>query len=90
MFNFRSALSHQLLNYLGVHFNDKSIDAVIIHIGINDLLTNSSRSGRNTRTNNIKKITEKCLVFGVKNVFVSELVYTTRVGKFLLKVESMC
>ena len=45
MFNFPGASSHHLLHYLDVHLKDKSTDTVIIHIGINDLLTNSSRSG---------------------------------------------
>ena len=43
IFIFPGALSHQLLHCLLVHLNDKSIDTVIIQIGINDLLTNSSR-----------------------------------------------
>ena len=62
MFNFPGASSHQLLHYLDAHLKDKSIDTVIIHIGINDLLTNSSRSGMDNLIYNIKKITEKCLV----------------------------
>ena len=45
MFNFPGASSHQLLHYVDPHLKDKSIDTVIIHIGINYLLTNSSRSG---------------------------------------------
>ena len=36
-------------------------------------------------TYKIKKITEKCLMFGVKNVFISGLVYTTRVDVYLLE-----
>ena len=35
---------------------------------------------------NIKKITEKCLMFGVKNTFVSELVYATSIDVPLLDV----
>ena len=62
MFNFPGASSHQLLHYLDIRLKDKSIDTVIIHIGINDLLTNSSRSGMDNLIYNIKKITEKCLV----------------------------
>ena len=84
MFNSPGTLSHQLLHYLDVHLNDRSIDTVIIHIVINALLINST-SGMNDRISNIKKITEKCLMFGVKNVFVLRLVYTTRVGVFLLE-----
>ena len=85
MFNFPGAPFHQLLHYLDVHLKDKSIDTVIIHIGINDLLTNSSRSGMDNLMYNIKKITEKCLMFGVKSVFISGLVYTVRVNVSLLE-----
>ena len=70
MFNFPGASPHQLLHYLDVHLKDKSIDTVIIHIGINDLLTNGSRSGMDNLIYNIKKITEKCSMFGVKSVFI--------------------
>ena len=85
MFNFPCLSSHQLLHYLDVYLNDKFIDAVFIHIGINNLLTNSSRSGINSIISNIRKSAEKCLVFGLKNIFVSGLVYTTRVDMSLLK-----
>ena len=68
IFNFPSASSQQILHYLDVHLNDKSINTVIIHIAINDLLTNSSTSGLDDIFSNIKKVTEKCLMFGVKNV----------------------
>ena len=85
MFNFPGASSHQLLRYLDVHLKDKSIDTVIIHIGINYLLTNSSRSGMDNLIDNIKKITEKCLMFGVKSVFISGLVYTTKGDLSLLE-----
>ena len=79
MCNFPDASSYQLLHYLDVHVKDKSIDAVIIHIGINDLLTYSSRSGLNNLIYNIKKVIKKCLMFDVKTAFISGLVYTTRV-----------
>ena len=75
MFNFPGASSHQLLHHLDVHLKDKSIDTVIIHIGINDLLTNSSRSGMDNLIYHIKKITEKCLMLGVKSVFISGLMF---------------
>ena len=80
MFNFPGVSSHQLLHYLDVHLKDKSIDIVIIHIGINYyLLTCVCRSGMDNLISNIKKITEKCLMLGIKNVFISGLIYTTRV-----------
>ena len=83
MFNFPDASSH-----LNVHLKDKSIDTMIVHIGINDLLTNSSRSGMDNLIYNIKKITEEFLMFGVKSVFISGMVYITRVDVLYLK-ESM-
>ena len=73
MFKYPGASSHQLLHYLDVHLMDKSIDTAIIHTGINDLLTDSSRSGIDNRINNIKKITDKCLMFGVKSVWLTLL-----------------
>ena len=85
MFSFPGASSHQLFHYMDVHLRDQSIDTVIIHIGINNLLTNSSRSSMDNLIYTIKKITEKCLMFGVKNVFISRLVYTTRVDVSLLE-----
>ena len=69
MFNFPGASFYQLLHYLDVHLKDKSIDTVIIHTGINDLLANSNRSGMDNLIYNIKKITEKCLMFGRKECF---------------------
>ena len=85
MFNFPGASSHQLLHYLDVYLKNKSIDTVIIHTRINDLLTNSCRSGMDNLIYNIKNITEKCLVFGAMSVFISGLVYTTRVDVSLLE-----
>ena len=70
MFNLPGASTHQLLHYLDTHLKDKFIDIGIVHIGINDLLTNSSRSGMDNLIYNIKKITEKCSMFGVKSVFI--------------------
>ena len=61
MFNFPDASPHKPLHYLNVHVNDKSIDTVIIHIGINDLLTNSIGSGIDNLISNIKEIAERCL-----------------------------
>ena len=87
MFNFPGASSHQLLHYLDVQLNDKSIEVGIIEVIINGLLTNSSRSrsGINNLTSNIKKITENCLMFGVKNAFVSGFICTTRVDVSFLE-----
>ena len=54
MFNLPGASSHQLLHYLDVHLRDQTIDTVIIHIGISDLLTNSGRSSMDNSTTSRK------------------------------------
>ena len=43
MFNFPGASSHQMLHYLDIHFEDKQINTVVIHVGINDILRDSSQ-----------------------------------------------
>ena len=69
MFNFPGASSHQLLHYLDVHLKDKSIDTVIIHIRINDSLTNNSTSGIDNLIFNINKMSnvwrKECFYFRV-------------------------
>ena len=62
--------------YLDVHLNDKSINTGISQIEINDLLTNSTRSGMVILLATSRKSQKKCSLFGVKNDFVSELVFT--------------
>ena len=74
--SFPGATSHQLLHYLDVDL-DKYTDAVVIHIGINDIL--NSASDVNGLLSNIKDMIKKCCNFGVKYIFVSGLVYTKRI-----------
>ena len=62
-----------------------SIDTVLLHIGVNDLLNDNSKSNVYNLMLNIHKIVEKCKRVGVRNVFVSVLVYTTRVNLPILQ-----
>ena len=62
-----------------------SIDTVLLHIGVNDLLNDNSKSNVYNLMSNIHKIVEKCKRVGVRNVFVSVLVYTTRVNLPILQ-----
>ena len=52
-----------------VHLKEKLIDTVIIHVGVNDLLNGNSQLKINQLIENIKKITQKCVSFGVDNMF---------------------
>ena len=71
MFNFPSASSHQMLHYLDVHLEDRQINTVVIHIGINDILRDSSQSSIDVLLQNIKNMSLKCKKFGVKNIFTA-------------------
>ena len=83
---FPGAKSHQLLHYIDVNLDGrKPPDSVIIHIGVNDVMYDNSQSNIENLVRNIKKMTEKCRNAGAKNVFISGLVYTTRVSLSILE-----
>ena len=58
---------------------------VVIHVGINDILRDSSQSSIDGLLQNIKNMALKCTKFGVKNIFISGLVYTTRINIGILE-----
>ena len=86
MFSFPGALSHQMLHYLDVLLEDRQINnKVVIHVGINDILRVSSQSNIDGLLQNIKNMPLKSTKFGVKNIFISGLVYTTRINIGILE-----
>ena len=85
MLNFPESSSKQMLHYIDIHLEDKSIDTVLLHVGVNDLLNDNSKSNVDNLMSNIHKIVEKCKRVGVRNIFVSGLVYTTRVSLPILE-----
>ena len=71
MFSFPGASSHQMLHYLDEHLEDRQINTVVIHVGINDILRDSSQSSIDGLLQNIKNVfkmykiwCEKYLYFG--------------------------
>ena len=52
---------------------------VIVYVGVNDLLNGNSQLKINQSIANIKKITQKRVSFGIKQIYVSGLIFTTRV-----------
>ena len=81
MVSFPGATSNEILHYLDVHLTNSSTDAaVILHVGVNDLLEDNSQLEIENLGNNLRSMLEKCHTFGIKNVFISGLVYTTRIG----------
>ena len=82
MLNFPGASSSEILHYIDVHLKEKLIDTIIVHVGVNDRLSENSQLKTNQLIGNIKKITQKCVSFGVKKIYVSGLVFTTRVDLY--------
>ena len=74
--SFPGATSKQLLHDLDVNIDD-STDTVLIHIGVNDILQSVSNMDRLLL--NVREMVRKCRLFGLKNMFVSGLVYTRRI-----------
>ena len=79
MLNFSGASSSEMLHYIDFHLKEKLIDTAIAHVGVNDLLNENSQFKINQLIENIKKITQKCVSFTVKKIYVSRLVFTLRV-----------
>ena len=74
MTSFPRATSNGILHYLDVHLNNSSADAVILHVGVNDLLEDNSQLKIENLGDNLRSMVEKCHTYGIKNVFISGLV----------------
>ena len=56
-----------MLHYIDLHLEDKSVDTVLLHVGVNDLLNDNRKSNVDNLMLNIHKI-EKCKRVGVRNI----------------------
>ena len=79
MLNFPGASSNEILHYIDVHLKEKVIDTVFVYVGVNDLLIGNSQLKINQLIENINKITQKFVSFRVKKIYVSVLMFTSRV-----------
>ena len=57
----------------------------MIHVGNNDLLNGSNEPQIDSLIQSIGTIIEKCRFYGMKSIFISGLVYTTRVKLWILE-----
>ena len=85
LISFPGASSKSLLHYLDVHLEDKNINTVILHIGVNDLLNDDSPECVNMLMENLTKMIKKFRMYGVKNILVSSIVYTVELELPLLE-----
>ena len=71
--------------YLDVNWKIYNPGTALIHTGICDVLNEKNPSSTENFLSKIKYMVNKCLKFGVENVFISSLVYTTRISLEVLK-----
>ena len=76
---FPGASSKETLHYIDVHLKEKLTNTVIVHVGVNHLLNGNCQLKRYQLIEIVKKITKKCVSFGVKKIYFSRVVFTTRV-----------
>ena len=69
-----------MLHYIDIHLKDKSVDTAILYVAVNDLLNDNSQSNVDNLMLNIHKVIEKCKRVGVRNILVSDFVYTIRIS----------
>ena len=75
---------------MDIHLEVIKVDTVVIHIGVNVLLNYSNQSRIDSLMNNIICNVEKCRNYGVKNIFLSGIIFTTRVSlDILIQVHNM-
>ena len=86
MLNFSGVSSNKILHYIDVYLKEKLINIVIVHVGVNDLLNGNGQLKINQLSENIKKITQQCVSFWVKKIYVSGLVLTTRIDLQTLEI----
>ena len=56
MLNFPGSSFKQMLHYIDIHLEDKSIDTVLLHVVVNDLLNDNSKSNVDNLMLNIYKL----------------------------------
>ena len=83
--SFPGTTSKQLLQCLDVNLEMYTLATVLIHAWINEVLNNKGQSNTGNLLSNIKYVVDKCRKFGVKNILISGLIFTTRVSLEVLE-----
>ena len=88
--NFPGASSNEILHYIDIHSKEKFIDTVIAHVGVNDQLSGIILLKINQLIKNIKKITQKCVSFGVKKTYFLGLVDLPTLERVHVLLSNFC
>ena len=76
----RGATSKEFVHYVVPILKEKSFHAALIHVGINDILSDQSELKQHLILQNIVKVPHQCQDHGVKEIILSSVVATGRVN----------
>ena len=80
MVSFPGAQLKDILHYSDDHLTNTFADTVILHVKGKVLLEDISQSKIENLGKHLKSMVGKCRTYGIKNIFISGLTYTTRIG----------
>ena len=75
------------MHYLDIHLEERNTETVIIHLGVNDIINGNSQSNIEKYISHVEKMVQKCRNYRVKKIFISGLVFSTKV--FFTNVSSI-
>ena len=73
------------MHYLDIHLEDRNTETVIIHVDVNNIINDNSQSNIEKYISNVEKMVQKCRNYGVKKIFISGLVFSTKVSLPMLE-----
>ena len=88
--NLPGGTSGELFHYMDTTLAEGNYDTAIVHIGINDIINNDSSTKVEDLVLNLEKIAIELKKYGIKNLCLSGLVFTTRVYLPLLNQVNKC
>ena len=91
---FLGATSKDLLHYTDRNLEDHSFEVAIIHIGVNDIISNRNSPDSDHVFKNIKNIVQKCRSYSIDDI-ISGLLQTTHdtedvIGKVNELIKNTC
>lgn len=72
--SFPGATSKELLHYVEPTLEQYSFNTAIIHVGVNDIINNTT----DELSKNIERIAAKCTSFGITKIIISSIVFTRK------------
>ena len=88
--NLPGGTSGELFHYMDTTLAEGNYDTAIVHVGINDIINNDSSTKVEDLVLNLEKIAIELKKYGIKNLCLSGLVFTTRVYLPLLNQVNKC